>query len=251
MFDNVAAFATMFGAPVASLLLIISYHLYLRRQLRRDPNYTIQAINTAARNAWVANIMRSGQPDVLPVQTLRNSTMAATFLASTAILLMMGVLSLTGHSGDSGSLFHVVPVQPDAATRVLWRIKLLALLADFFVAFLSFTLAIRMYNHVGYLINTPGHPPAYVARLLNRAGWYYSAGMRSYYFSVPLVFWLFGAIFMLAASLGMVVVFYHVDRAPKGPDDEWAPRVAPASGHGGRHRATVVSTATGGKTASG
>jgi uncharacterized membrane protein len=38
--------------------------------------------------------------------------------------------------------------------------------------------------------------------------------MRCYYLSVPFVFWLFGPAFLFASSLGLVVVLYHVDRAP-------------------------------------
>jgi uncharacterized membrane protein len=97
--------------------------------------------------------------------------------------------------------------------------KLLPLVVDFFWAFFAFSLAIRMYNHVGYLINSTAGgrktpTPAYVATLLNRGGWYYSIGMRSYYMSVPLVFWLFGPWYMLAASIGLITVLYHVDRSP-------------------------------------
>jgi len=40
-------------------------------------------------------------------------------------------------------------------------------------------------------------------------------GMRAYYFSVPLVFWLFGPHFMLAASIVLIAVLYHVDRTPR------------------------------------
>ena len=80
---------------VASLLALTAYHLYLRYRLKRDPAYTVQAVNTIARTAWVENVMAGGK-DILAVQTLRNSTMAATFLASTAVLLVMGTLTLSG-----------------------------------------------------------------------------------------------------------------------------------------------------------
>ena len=89
------------------------------------------------------------------------------------------------------------------------------------MVFFSFSLAIRVYNHVGYLINVPlslNHKsisPQHVAEHLNRAGSYYSIGMRAFYFIVPVVFWLFGPHFMLAATGGLIAVLYRVDRAPK------------------------------------
>ncbi len=200
-----------------SALLVVGYHLYLAARLRRDPNYTIQAVNRSARTAWVEALMAGNQRDVLPVQTLRNSTMAATFLASTAILLVIGVLNLSDHGGTLGHAIESIAHKE--AGGELWAFQLMPLVVDLFCAFFCFTLAIRMYNHVGYLINAnmPGHTvvtPQYVAELLNRGGWYYSLGMRSYYLAVPLLLGLFGPSYMLLATLGLMVIFYHVDRSP-------------------------------------
>ncbi len=211
---NVIAFGTSLG-------LICGYQLYLRYRLRNNPAYTIQAINAQARELWVESIMTSRDRDVLAVQTLRNSTMAATFLASTAILLIIGVLNLMQKNDGVGSMFSLVQPEHSAMSMSthIWGFKLLPLLVVFFWAFFCFTLAIRMYNHVGYLINASsgkafGPTPSFVARLLNRSGQYYSLGMRAYYLSVPLVFWLFGPLYLIVASIGLVVVLYHVDRAP-------------------------------------
>ena len=202
-----------------SLALIIGYHLYLRYRLRHNPAYTIQAINAQAREIWVESIMTVPNKDVLAVQTLRNSTMAATFLASTAILLIIGVLNLMQKGDSINSLFSPMRPEQVAMSSHFWGFKLMPLLVVFFWAFFCFSLAIRLYNHVGYLINAAngrafGPTPLYVAQLLNRSGRYYSLGMRAYYLSVPLVFWLFGPLYLVAASIGLVIVLYHVDRAP-------------------------------------
>lgn len=203
-----------------SALLLILYHLYLHRRLQRDPNYTVQAINRIARTVWVKTLMASGKPDVIPVQTLRNSTMAATFLASTSVLLIIGVLTLSGQGDKLGSTWHALNVYGAAHTE-LFLVKLLLLLLDLFTVFFSFTLAIRLFNHVGYMINVPytlDHKvisPDHVAEHLNRAGAYYSIGMRAFYFMIPLVFWLFGPHFMLISTIGLIAVLYRIDRAPK------------------------------------
>ena len=100
-------------------------------------------------------------------------------------------------------------------------VKLILMLLDLFVAFFSFSMAIRIYNHVGFQVNVPlrmNHKmitPAHVATHLNRAGNFYSIGMRAYYFLVPLVFWLFGPHFMLVATLGLLATLYRIDRSPK------------------------------------
>ncbi len=214
-----AALGYDLAALAISVLLLVLYHLYVAREEKRDPTYTVQAVNIIARTAWVENVMREGK-DILAVQTLRNSTMAATFLASTAVLLIIGVLSLSGQADRLENTWHALNVL-GARHSELYMAKLLLLLIDLFFAFFSFSMSIRIFNHVGFMINVPlamNHKaisPAHVALQLNRAGRFYSLGMRAYYFAVPLLFWIFGPLFMLAATVGLIAVLYRLDRAPK------------------------------------
>jgi uncharacterized membrane protein len=203
----------------ASLVMIGGYHLYLRMRLRKDHSYTIQSINATARVAWVDNIMSDKSNGVLGVQTLRNSTMAATFLASTAILMSMGALNLIKRSGVDTPLLH--SLQTGLLTNGSYEnLKLLLLLGAFFSAFFCFSMAVRMYNHVGYLINSTNSKlkfepsTRYVGELLNRSGTYYSYGMRAYYISVPLIASIFSPYYMLVASIGLIMFLYKIDRAP-------------------------------------
>jgi uncharacterized membrane protein len=203
-----------------SLMILIIYSLFIAYKTRKNPAYTIQAVNVIARTAWVESIMQDKGKEVLAVQTLRNSTMAATFLASTAVLLIIGVLTLSGQEDKLVSTWHSLNAM-GAKHAEMWQAKLLLILLDLFVAFFSFSMAVRVFNHVGYMINVPLARnfkmicPAHVAVHLNRAGRFYSIGMRSYYFVVPLVFWLFGPHFMLISTIALTVVLYHLDRAPK------------------------------------
>jgi hypothetical protein len=66
---------------VLSVAVIAAYHFYLFWRLAHgDAHYTVQAVQADARRHWVESVMRDKR-DILAVQTLRNSTMAATFLA--------------------------------------------------------------------------------------------------------------------------------------------------------------------------
>lgn len=205
-----------------SALSLIAYHVFLRYKCRQDPLYTVQAVNRMAREAWVESVMESENKDILAVQTLRNSTMAATFLASTSILLIIGVLTLSGQVDKLAGLWHALHATSGGVADQMLLVKLLLLLLALFVAFFSFSMSIRVFNHVGYMINVPRRhgqrlfTPEHVAVHLNSAGQYYSIGMRAYYYTVPLVFWLFGPYFMLAAALGLIAVLYRIDRAPRG-----------------------------------
>ncbi|MDD5177054.1 MAG: DUF599 domain-containing protein [Sterolibacterium sp.] len=209
-----------------SALLLLGYHLFLRRKEQSDPSYTVQAVNRTARAAWVENVMAGGK-DILAIQTLRNSTMAATFLASTAVLLIIGVLTLSSQGDKLEAAWHTLNVF-GAKHAELWMVKLLMLTSDLLFAFFSFSMSIRIFNHVGYMINVPlsmNHTsitPVHVAVYLNRAGWFYWMGMRAYYFVVPLLFWLFGPHLMVFATIGLVYILYRLDRAPKILADDYS-----------------------------
>jgi uncharacterized membrane protein len=206
------------AAGVAALAALGLYQLWLRGKLRRNPRYTLQAANAIARQAWVETVMHERR-DILAVQTLRNSVMTATFLASTAALLIIGVLTLTGQGGQTSSTWHALNLLALAEPQV-WAVKLILLVVVLLVAFVSFTMAIRLYNHVGYLINVPtAHadalPPRSVAGLLNDAGTYLTFGVRAFYFAIPVLFWLFGPLLLLGATAALLFVLYRIDRAPR------------------------------------
>jgi len=201
-----------------SATLLIAYHLFLRHKLKTDPAYTIQAVNATARAAWVEGVMGKEGQEVLAVQTLRNAIMGPTFLGSTAVLLMIGTLTLTGQGDKLEYTWHSLNII-GAVKQELWLAKLLLLLLDFLIAFMCFAQAVRLFIHVGFMINVPArdprrNSPQFVAAQLNRAGTYHWMGMRAYYFAVPAAFWLFGPHFMVVASIAAVVMLHHLDHAP-------------------------------------
>ena len=151
--------------------------------------------------------------------------MAASLLASTAVLLMVGVLTLSGQAQSLESTWHVLNVFGTRSAE-LWLAKLLCLLILLFFAFFSFINAIRIYTHVGYLAyapqirSAPLFPTHIVAQQLNRGGNYFRMGIRAYYYLIPLVCWLFGPFYMIGATT--LLVFLMLPRIdlipPAGPE---------------------------------
>jgi uncharacterized membrane protein len=194
------------------------YNVFIWWKLKFNPIYTIQGATNLARRAWVVNIMEE-KNDILAVQTLRNSTMAATFLASTAILLSVGVLSLTGQAENLGNTWHMLNIFGSTERSTL-ALKLLVLLINLFIAFFSFSSSIRLYNHVGFMINTPctdgnySSSLTFVAMQLNRAANHFHFGMRAFYFLIPLVFWIFGPLLLIGSTIATILVIYFLDRTP-------------------------------------
>ncbi len=206
-------------AFTVSCLLILAYYLYLGRRTRRAPNSSVHALNARLRERWVDMIMNSGKMDILAIQTLRNSVMAANFMASTAVLLIIGSLNISEKIGKWALDWHPYALVHTVSSE-LWQIKLGLLLLDFFIAFYCFSMAIRFFNHVGYMINLPGDSSTggehykQTCAYLNRAGSYYSLGTRAFFFSLPIILWFFGPYFLMLATLGLIGGLAMLDRAP-------------------------------------
>jgi uncharacterized membrane protein len=201
-------------AAAASVALVFGYHTFLRLRVRRDPDYTIQAVLNQGRVAWVERMMAENA-GILAVQTLRNAIMGATFFASTAVALIVGTITLSMQSDKVSGAWHSLgPVV--AFDERLWLLKLLILLVDMLSAFVCFSQAIRLMSHVGVMISVPTATvrPAFVAALLIQAGRYHTRGMRCYYFAAPLLFWLFGPLLLVASTGALVGALYFLDKSP-------------------------------------
>ncbi len=205
-----------YGLSPAALLLLIAYHLHLYRKLRRDPLSASQGLARRTRALWVRAIMKSGK-DILAIQTLRNWTMSATFLASAAILIGLGVLNIAVTADKQGALSLQLMSEFGSGHPGLWIGKLILLSADFLFAFFNFMLAVRYYNHTGFMINLPAVDNTDitvddVVDILDRGGTHYSLGMRGYYLAIPMALWLFGPLWLLTGTLLLIVMLYRLDR---------------------------------------
>jgi uncharacterized membrane protein len=199
----------------ASFLILAIYHLRWLYRIYHKPMTTSVGITNHLRGHWVESIM-ADQRDILAVQTLRNWVMASSFLASTGILICLGLLSV---AASPQKMAEITPSLNELVRehRVLWLFKLMVLIVDFFFIFFSFCLAIRYFNHVNFMINVPSTlahkiTPEYITKILNRGMMHYTMGMRGYYFSVLLFLWLFGPIWMLIGTIIMTIILYHLDR---------------------------------------
>ena len=201
-------------------LLMLIYYLSLKRRTHRLPNSCVQSVNAMIRERWVKMIMTGSNMEILAIQTLRNSVMAASFMATTATLLIVGVLNLSEKIGQWAEnlqpLFSFCQTSND-----LWQLKLGILLLSFAVAFYYFAMAIRFFNHVGYMINLPFDAATDQAlyqqtcAYLNKAGSYYTFGIRTFFFGLPIISWFFGAYFLVFSTVCLIAGLSLLDRVPK------------------------------------
>jgi uncharacterized membrane protein len=206
-------------ALLVNWLLILIYYLYLSRRTSRTPDSSVHMLNAKVRERWVDMVMCKDNTEILAVQTLRNSVMAANFMASTSILLTIGTLNISEKFGQWALNWHPSGLTQAFSTE-LWQLKLCLLLLDFSVAFYCFSMAIRFFNHVGYMINLSSATSPDISlykqtcAYLNRAGTYYTFGTRTFFFSLPIILWFFGPYFLIFATMILLGGLAILDKVP-------------------------------------
>ncbi|XP_010275273.1 PREDICTED: uncharacterized protein LOC104610391 [Nelumbo nucifera] len=200
----------------SGLLLMVAYHIWLLYRILKHPTKTVIGINAINRRIWVRTMMEDmSKNGVLAVQTLRNNIMASTLLASTAIMLssLIAVLMSNSNAQPSGFVYG-------DKSQLGFSIKFFSILVCFLVAFLLNVQSIRYYSHASILINVPikkipstsAHlMTEYVGRAMNRGSYFWSLGLRAFYFSFPLFLWIFGPIPMFLCCLSLVFLLYFLD----------------------------------------
>ncbi|XP_068643518.1 uncharacterized protein [Aristolochia californica] len=196
------------------LLIMSIYHLWLLGCIVRNPKGTVIGLNALARERWVKFMMTDPLKNgVLAVQTIRNNIMASTLLATTAITLssLIGVVVSSSKDSTTAALLIYGNTSPLASS-----IKYFTILVCFLVAFLFNVQSIRYYAHTSILISVAAPKDLegsleYVVRSLNRGSFFWSLGLRSFYFSFPLFLWIFGPIPMFVCCCFMCLLLYFLD----------------------------------------
>jgi hypothetical protein len=137
--------------------------------------------------------------DILGVQTLRNSMMASTLLASTSLTLSSIVAAYLYRVGDDSGLWsfsedHVPPI-----------FKLFVLLCFFMASFFAFMQSLRSASTASFLIGIRGDQPECnperTADVVQMSAMFYSIGSRAFVMSCVLLLWIFSAPAALTGAL--------------------------------------------------
>ncbi|OIW02515.1 hypothetical protein TanjilG_12829 [Lupinus angustifolius] len=202
------------------LLLMFAYHFWLLVRVVKHPTKTVIGVNAIHRRSWVEAMMEDVPKNgVLAVQSIRNNIMASTLLASTAIMLGSLITVLMGTDNKEKT---VTSESFGDRSQIGLSIKFFSILVCFMFAFLLNVQSVRYYSHASILINVPfkklsqnlSHQMLtveYVAATINRGSYFWSLGLRAFYFSVPLFMWIFGPIPMLFSCFTLLFMLYFLD----------------------------------------
>ncbi|KAK2990691.1 hypothetical protein RJ640_000112 [Escallonia rubra] len=204
-------------------LMMMSYHVWLWHKVQTQPLMTIIGTNATCRRSWVSAMMKDNdKKNILAVQTLRNTIMGATLMATTSILLCSGLAAVIS------STYSVKKLLNDAVYgahgEFMVALKYVTLLLIFLFSFLCHSLSIRFINQVNFLINCPQDDllgivnPEYVSELLEKGFVLNTVGNRLFYAALPLMLWIFGPVLVFLCSLTMVPVLYNLDIVFKMPN---------------------------------
>ncbi len=161
----------------------------------------------ALRRAWVKRILAAPGSEILAIQTVRNSMMAASLMASTAVLALMGVISI-GHSqlGAADALRDWM--------HAGGNLKLFLPLALLAACVVLFSKAVRLYHRAGYSLGLSrradgdnqlsDNAEAAASGELTRAAHLYRNGWRTFYAAIATGAWLAGAWMMLLTTIIIV-----------------------------------------------
>ena len=129
-----------------TVVVLVLYELLLLLLQRRQPERLARAKHAGLREDWFLAVSQQKGSEVLAVQTLRNSLMSATMLASTAALALMGTVTLAAPS------LHARLEAAQGISSITPRLVLeLVLLTLLCVSLVSTMMAVRFYNHAGFI----------------------------------------------------------------------------------------------------
>jgi len=203
-------------ASLATIVILLVYEVELVVVDRRDPGRLARAAHTSLREEWFAAVSGQQGTEILAVQTLRNSLMSATMTASTAALGLMGTASLALPSLHEG--FGAAAGIPVLSAQLVLQLVLMALL---FASLVASAMAVRYYNHVGFISGMPVESAerkrwaeagvAYV----RRAGILYSWGLRFLILVAPILAAIVHPWAGPIAAVLVVAVLWGFDRSGK------------------------------------
>jgi uncharacterized membrane protein len=200
-------------ATLATVVLLFGYEAVVAVTQRRRPDRMARSAHAAMREDWFTAVSQHQGSEILAVQTLRNSLMSATMTASTAVLGLMGTVTLAAPSLHVS--FGETAAVPSFTPRLVLELLLLTLL---FASLICSAMAVRYYNHAGFISGMPVESEARQrwapagAAYVRRAGLLYSWGLRHLILVAPILASVLHPFAGPAAAVLVVVVLSGFDR---------------------------------------
>ena len=206
-------------AAAVTIAVLLLYEASLAVTQRRRPERMARTAHATLRKDWFEAVSAQKGSEVLAVQTLRNALMSASVTASTAAIGLMGIVSLAAPSlhAQFGAAASELPL---VTPRLAMELVLLAML---FASLVCSVMAVRYYNHAGFVGGMPVESdarkhwtPAGTA-YVRKAGVLYSWALRQLVLLAPVVAFILHPFAGPIAALVVSGVLLSLDRFQPSP----------------------------------
>jgi uncharacterized membrane protein len=196
-------------------IVSIGYARFAEWKAQRAPSL-LGAMNLYRRQWMERVIPRENRiVDSSLIGTLSN---VATFLASTTVLILGGLIALLGTTEKVVDVVGELPFAVKSSQR-LWEIKILLMIVIFGFSFFKFTWALRQFNMLAILVGAApaaGGDPAAEEDFIDRstdvsvyAGENFNNGLRAYYFGLAALAWFIHPLLFAITTAWVVVILYQ------------------------------------------
>lgn len=208
--------STTWLLALMTVAILLAYEAALLWVQRRSPGLLARAAHANLREEWFAALSKQSGSEVLAIQTLRNSLMSATMTASTAALGLIGAATLLAPTLNS-----TLGADDAVAHKITARLAMeLVLLSVLFASLVCSAMAVRYYNHAGFISAMPVESeerlrwaPTAIA-YLRRAGLLYSWGLRHLLMVAAVLAFIVYPLAGPIAALFVVAALVAFDRFP-------------------------------------
>jgi uncharacterized membrane protein len=185
----------------------VGYTYFARRKSRRKASLVVAM--RIYRREWFKRML-GHEARIAHVAALSSLQSVTTFFASTALLILGGLVALLGTTDRVVDLVADLPFARHDSEFV-WLVRIILLIFIFVYAFFVFTWSIRQYNFCAVLIGAAPHterPEEHqefldtITGLASYAAENFNLGLRAYYFALAAMTWfLHPWLFATASSL--------------------------------------------------
>ncbi|MDH4199723.1 MAG: DUF599 domain-containing protein [Spirochaetia bacterium] len=216
--------ATDYVALGLFLILFFGYnstYFFISHNLKKE---TRESKINVYREKWLEIIIAENQ-STFAIQTIRNLTMANTFLMSLVMIMMGGLISVISSRLDLISTLETIN-QVDSRTYLLYFeshpavIKILLGLFVLLISAYNLTVALRILYNMNFTTSSAMRLPEaknFQLDQLRRQSRHFITGLRSLYFFFGPMLWIIDTYAMIIFTIVVTVLFLRFDFIPRVP----------------------------------
>ncbi len=195
----------------------IGYSRFARHMAKKTE--CIASVMHRLRMDWMQQLLHRDNR-VSDASIIANLERNVSFMASTSILVLAGLLTVIASAGEINQLLHEIPLVLEASAADS-QLKLLVLACVFVYAFFTFTWSLRQFGFCSVIVGAT--PVAkfdelsleqqrlyarHSGKVLDQAAHSYNFGLRAYYFAMALLAWFVHPM-LFVLSVGLVVAILY------------------------------------------